>query len=139
MSRRGRANARSERKPPGDDVVTVTVCRGCCCGSTTKHPGIDHTAQVEQLRHLPKEAGRGRLSDCLDACERSNVVVVSPSAAGRRAGARSVWLGGVLDDEATADVVAWVNAGGPGVADSPGVLDLSEFHPSNRTRKTFET
>jgi hypothetical protein len=90
---------------------TLTVCRDCCCGTSRKHPGVDHRAQLERFRAAP---GRLRVSDCLDACAYSNVVVVSPSTAGRAAGARPVWLFGVLDDETEAEVVAWVEAGGPG-------------------------
>lgn len=64
----------------------ITVCRGCCCGSQAKHPDVDHPGQFHQLRDQTG-ASLLRLSDCLDACERSNVMVVTPSPAGRRAGA----------------------------------------------------
>ena len=33
-----------------------------------------------------------RVTDCLDACEHSNVMILSPTAAGRQAGGRPVWL-----------------------------------------------
>lgn len=130
MSRRRRTPA-----PSPADGASVTVCRGCCCGSTTKHPDTDHSAQLERIRAGAGPAGRVRISDCLDACERSNVMVVIPSAAGRRAGARPVWLGEVLDDDATEDVIAWVSSGGPGVSEPPGVLDLYAFSPSTRVRR----
>lgn len=125
MSRRGK----------GPQEPTLTVCRGCCCGRVEKHPGVDHRAQLAALQ----ETGvRVRVVDCLDACERSNVVVVSPSPAGRAAGARPVWLGGVLEGETTAEVAEWVRAGGPGVTDPPGFLDLQVFSPSRRTRAEAE-
>jgi (2Fe-2S) ferredoxin len=117
------------------DGATVTVCRGCCCGSEFKHPDLDHRAQLERIREGVGSAARVRVTDCLDACERSNVMVVSPSAAGRRAGARPVWLGQVLDDDATDDVIDWVTAGGPGVSEPPSVLDLYAFSPSKRVRR----
>ncbi len=79
-----------------------------------------------------------RLSDCLDACADSNVVVVAPSAQGRLAGARPVWLAGVLSAGTTDEVVEWVRAGGPGVADPPGLLDLSVFTPPRRVRQAVE-
>ena len=110
---------------------TLTVCRGCCCGRPEKHPGTDHRAQLEAFRAA---GARVRVVDCLDACERSNVVVVSPTPEGRATGARPVWLGAVLDDDRTADVVRWVDAGGPGVAEPPDFLDLQVFRPSRRVR-----
>jgi (2Fe-2S) ferredoxin len=117
---------------------TVTVCRGCCCGSLAKHPGVDHAAQVDRLRTALGGTAQVRVSDCLDACERSNVVVVSPSTAGRGAGARPTWLGFVLDDDAIVDVAAWVRAGGPGMADQPATLDLYTFNPPRRVRQAAE-
>lgn len=113
---------------------TVTVCRGCCCGTDRKHPGVDHAGQVAALTAGIGDAGRVRVSDCLDACERSNVVVVGPSAEGRRAGARPTWLSGVLHPDTVDDVVAWVRGGGPGVQDPPGILDLSAFAPTRKQR-----
>jgi (2Fe-2S) ferredoxin len=118
--------------------VTVTVCRDCCCGTKRKHPDVDHDAQLNQLREalntepadkgLPDKgdgAGTGRLvvSQCLLACERSNVVVVTPAPGARNGGARPVWLYAVLTAEHTSAVVEWVHAGGPGLAPLPGVLE----------------
>ncbi|KQS59709.1 hypothetical protein ASG36_01245 [Geodermatophilus sp. Leaf369] len=123
------------RRGTGPEEPTLTVCRGCCCGRTEKHPEVDHRAQLSALQAT---GVRVRVVDCLDACERSNVVVVSPSPAGRDAGARPVWLGGVLDVETTTEVAEWVRAGGPGVADPPGFLDLQVFSPSRRTRAEAE-
>lgn len=127
MSRR-----RSPAAPPSG--CTVTVCRGCCCGTDRKHPGVDHAGQVSALVAGLAGSGRVRVTDCLDACERSNVVVVGPSPDGRRAGARPVWLANVLHPETVDEVVAWVQAGGPGVEDPPGLLDLCVFSPSRRAR-----
>jgi len=113
--------------------VTVTVCRDCCCGTKRKHPDVDHDAQLSQLREALKTepadkgegAGTGRLvvSQCLLACERSNVVVVTPAPGARKGGARPVWLYAVLADEQTSAIVEWVRAGGPGLAPLPGVLE----------------
>jgi hypothetical protein len=124
----------------GDDVAgpTVTLCRGCCCGTERKHPGIDHPAQVERLRRDTADAGRVRVSDCLDACAQSTVAVVSPSAAGRAAGGRPVWLLGVLDRATEDEITAWVRAGGPGVVDPPGMLDLRIFTPARRIRSRVD-
>jgi (2Fe-2S) ferredoxin len=110
----------------------VTVCRDCCCGSSTKHPGVDHDAQLDRLRSALPSPHRVRVSECLDVCTQSNVLVVHPAAAARRAGARPVWFGLVVSDPVTDDIVAWVRAGGPGVAPLPPVLELSIVTPAGR-------
>ncbi|MEY9848865.1 (2Fe-2S) ferredoxin domain-containing protein [Streptacidiphilus sp. MAP5-3] len=116
---------------------TVSVCRGCCCG-TPKIPRVDHTAQLADLRRSLAGIGGLRTVDCLDACEHANVIVVQPSPEGRRAGGRPVWLGLVNDLDATADITAWVEQGGPGLADPPAILDLYAFQPSRRVRAALE-
>lgn len=98
--------------------VRVTVCRGCCCGTRRKHPDVDHDRQLDILR----AAGSVRVSDCLNACDRSNVVVVQPATLARPLGARPVWLGGVLDETSLSIVVEWIAAGGPGLAAPPDRL-----------------
>lgn len=114
--------------------VTVTVCRGCCCGTAAKHPDVDHDGQLDQLRDGLAGAAQVRVSDCLDACDRSNVVVVTPSAAGRRAGGRPVWLGEMLEPASTATLARWATAGGPGLADRPQPLDVHYFRPAHGGR-----
>ncbi|MFY1692856.1 hypothetical protein [Plantactinospora sp. WMMB782] len=100
----------------------MTVCRGCCCGSSRKHPEVDHDGQVRRLRTALDGRHRVRTSDCLDVCERSNVVVVNPSPTGRRAGGVPVWLGEVLDDTTLTAVTEWISAGGPGIVGQPAAL-----------------
>ncbi|MEV6425948.1 (2Fe-2S) ferredoxin domain-containing protein [Streptomyces sp. NPDC051662] len=133
MSRRSREAA----IPPGSARPTVTVCRGCCCG-TPKVPRLDHAAQLTDLRRSLADVASVRRTDCLDACERANVVVIQPSAEGRRAGGRPVWLGLVNDPDAAADITTWVKNGGPGLADPPEILDLYAFTPSRRVRRELE-
>ncbi|WP_335937944.1 (2Fe-2S) ferredoxin domain-containing protein [Streptomyces sp. PTD5-9] len=116
---------------------TVSVCRGCCCG-TPKIPDVDHAGQLAGLRRELAEAAAVRVVDCLDACEQADVVVVQPSARGRAAGGRPVWLGLVNDPDAVSDIAAWVRAGGPGLADPPEILDLYAFRPSRRVRRELE-
>ncbi|MGW1800915.1 (2Fe-2S) ferredoxin domain-containing protein [Streptomyces sp. NPDC001984] len=116
---------------------TVTVCRGCCCG-TPKIPGLDHAQQLARLRERLAGQAQVRVSGCLAACEHANIIVLQPSAEGRKAGGRPVWLGLVNDEDATADITAWIEAGGPGLADPPGVLDLYAFSPSRRIRQPLE-
>ncbi|MFH9612972.1 (2Fe-2S) ferredoxin domain-containing protein [Streptomyces pratensis] len=128
MSRRPRKAAVT-----GPSRPTVSVCRGCCCG-TPKIPGVDHAGQLAQLRQSLDGAATVRAVECLDACEHGNVIVVQPSAEGRRAGGRPVWLGLVNDPHAVADIAAWAAEGGPGLADAPEILDLYAFSPSRRIR-----
>ncbi|MFB7600678.1 (2Fe-2S) ferredoxin domain-containing protein [Streptomyces sp. NPDC056160] len=134
MSRRSREATSANA---GAAHCTVTVCRGCCCG-TAKVPGLDHAAQLDQLRSSLAHLARVRVTGCLDACEHANVIVIQPSAAGRAAGGRPVWLGLVNDQDTADDIAAWVEAGGPGLADPPGVLDLYTFSPSRRIRQAVE-
>ncbi|MDQ1723819.1 MAG: hypothetical protein QOG52_847, partial [Frankiaceae bacterium] len=77
-------------------------------------------------------------TDCLDVCEMSNVLIVSPSPAAREAGARAVWLGRVLADSTIDDVVAWAVAGGPGCAEPPVGVEVSSFTPARRVREAGE-
>ncbi|MFG2471610.1 (2Fe-2S) ferredoxin domain-containing protein [Streptomyces canus] len=135
MSRR----ARKTTAPAGAGAArcAVTVCRGCCCG-TAKVPGVDHAGRLAGLRQALAGTAQVRVTGCLDACEQANVIVVQPSAAGRAAGGRPVWLGLVNDPDATEDIAAWISAGGPGLADPPGVLDLYAFVPSRRVRQAVD-
>jgi (2Fe-2S) ferredoxin len=120
-------------KKQKEKTATVTVCRGCCCGRAEKNPGTDHAGQLAALRErLGRE--RVRISECLDVCEQSNVIVVSPAPAGRANGGRPVWLGLIHDADAVADIADWVQAGGPGLAEPPEILDLYRFAPSRRVR-----
>ncbi|MFF9086212.1 (2Fe-2S) ferredoxin domain-containing protein [Streptomyces sp. NPDC014991] len=137
MSKRSRRNASAPAAGAGTARPTVTVCRGCCCG-TPKVPGLDHTAQLRGLREALDGTATVRVTDCLDACERANVVVVQPSPAGRRAGGRPVWLGLVNDPDATADIATWIEGGGPGLTEPPGILDLYAFSPSRRVRAELD-
>jgi len=124
----GKSSRVSEGAEMGGTVpCRVVVCRDCCCGSP-KVTGVDHEAQTARLR----AAVPMRISECLDVCDQANVIVVQPSAAGRAAGARPVWLGLVNDAEATEDIIAWVRSGGPGVAPMPDILDLYACPPPRR-------
>jgi (2Fe-2S) ferredoxin len=115
-------------KKPSDPVpCRVTVCRDCCCGST-KVTGVDHAEQLARLR----QDAPVRISECLDVCDQANVIVVQPSAEGRAAGGRPVWLALVNSRDATEDIAAWVRAGGPGLTPPPPILDLHIFTPPRR-------
>jgi (2Fe-2S) ferredoxin len=104
----------------------IRVCRDCCCGTARKHPEVDHDALVDRLTRGVGALAEVSVTACLLACDRSNVVVVSPSGAGRRVGGRPVWLGEVLDSGTVDAITAWVHAGGPGHADLPADLARHE-------------
>ncbi|MEU3464261.1 (2Fe-2S) ferredoxin domain-containing protein [Streptomyces sp. NPDC006733] len=115
---------------------TLVVCRGCCCGNAGKHPGTDHQGQLDRLRAAAADSG-GRLAlrttDCLGPCDQANIVVVQPSAEGRRKGGRAVWIGFATDDGSTDDILAWVAAGGPGETAPPATLALQIVTPRPAT------
>jgi (2Fe-2S) ferredoxin len=119
----------------GTPGCLVTVCRGCCCGTPGKHPGVDHSGHLARLRTAVADGGRLRQSGCLDLCELSNVVVVGPSAAGRRKGGRTVWFVEILDDGLVRDITDWIRAGGPGLVEPPARLAEHLFAPSRRGRQ----
>lgn len=130
--------SRKRRAPVKSSGPTVTVCRGCCCGTDRKHPDVDHAALLDSLVSGVGASGRVRVSSCLDACEWSNVVVVGPAPERRRAGTKAVWLADMLTGDAIAEVVDWVQRGGPGVEDAPPSLDLAMFSPSRSQRRGEE-
>ncbi|MEU1180240.1 (2Fe-2S) ferredoxin domain-containing protein [Streptomyces sp. NPDC005820] len=116
---------------------TLVVCRGCCCGDARKHPGYDHAWQLERLRAAAAGSDGAlevRTTDCLGPCDQANVVVVQPSAAGRRAGGRPTWVGFASDDDCTDELLAWARAGGPGVAAPPVTLELQFIQPPRDAR-----
>ncbi len=122
----------------GDDVCTLRVCRDCCCGTTAKHPGVDHDGLLDRLESRTRGRARVLRSACLLACDESNVVVVTPSPAGRRRGGRPVWVRRVLDADAVDAITDWVAAGGPGVAPvTPGAA-AGAFAPTSLARGYLE-
>nr|WP_218903250.1 (2Fe-2S) ferredoxin domain-containing protein [Streptomonospora nanhaiensis] len=103
----------------------MVVCRGCCCGTRKKVPGVDHAAQLARLRGLRDGLGRDvpvRTSTCLGVCFQANVVVVQPSSEGRARGGRPVWLGEFTEDRMVDDLQDWIAEGGPGAAPLPEAL-----------------
>ncbi len=87
--------------------ATVLLCRGCCCGTST---GFDHLEQEQALRAAVGD--RVRVVDCLDECDRANVVVVRRPDLPRRE--RDLWLGGVTTERSTAALAGWLVDGGAG-------------------------
>jgi (2Fe-2S) ferredoxin len=104
----------------------LTVCRGCCCGTRKKVPGVDHKAQLARLSAIDDHAARRvpvRTSKCLGICFEANVVVVQPSRQGRAAGGNPVWLGRMTEDRLLEALDDWIFDGGPGIAPLPALLE----------------
>jgi len=131
---------RNRRRPAA--VVSarpvVVVCRGGDCGNRTKHPDLDHPAQLRQLRLGLDGVADVVSSSCLDACEHSNVVVVLPGPDGRDAGGDPVWIGQANDLDTSADIIGWVEDGGPGTAPEPTLVAINAFRPSRLNRHELE-
>ncbi|MCU1389516.1 MAG: hypothetical protein JWL72_2854 [Ilumatobacteraceae bacterium] len=102
--------------------MSVLVCRGCCCGTASKHPGVDHDGHVDRLRTSVEGVAGARLFtvDCLDLCTHSNVVVV-------RARGQRRWFGEMLDDSIVATLGEWLMDGG--TAPLPSNLAMHAFDP----------
>lgn len=104
----------------------LTVCRGCCCGTEKKVPGVDHEGQLARLSAIDDHTARRvpvRTSKCLGICFQANVVVVQPSAQGRAAGGHPVWLGEMTEDGLLEALDDWIFEGGPGLASFPASLE----------------
>jgi len=100
----------------------LTAC-SLCAGETL---GADDPLDGGQLARLVALRDRGTadltLSECLDECERGDVVVARPSRAGRRAAGRPVWFERLAGDERTDELARWLERGGPGCAPMPEAL-----------------
>lgn len=111
--------------PDPSDARTRPGLTACSlCAGETLGPGdplaVGQLARLEQLR----DRGLADLttSECLDECDRGDVVVARPSRIGRRCGGRPVWFERLAGDAATADLARWLELGGPGVAEVPDGL-----------------
>lgn len=107
---------------PTERGPRVRMCRGCCCGTIRKLPDVDHSAIAQILENEIGPASDLVTSDCLWACEHSNVVVVNPAPTARRTGARAAWITEVNTLERAHTLAEWVRAGGPGKAELPAEL-----------------
>ena len=129
--RPGTTGPRDDLPPPDWDVL---VCRGCCCGSPAKHRRTDHEGQLGDLQEASAAGGGTRVlvADCLDRCEDSNVVLLRPSRAAKRGGARPIWLGGVLTPAQTELLCGWLRRGGPAAGPAPRPLLGLRLRPARR-------
>lgn len=107
--------------PDHDPVPGLTACS--LCAGETLGAGDTDGGQLARLHGLADDGvARLTLVECLDQCERGDVVVARPTARCRRAGARAVWFERLAGDDATAELAAWLRLGGPGAAPVPEPL-----------------
>ncbi|MEV0894614.1 hypothetical protein [Promicromonospora sp. NPDC050262] len=112
--------APAERLAESPGLTACSLCAGETLGDLDPLPG----GQLARLRILQaKGVARLTLSECLDECNRGDVVVARPTAAGRASGARPVWFQRLAGDRVTDALGAWLGGGGPGLAQLPAELD----------------
>lgn len=100
----------------------LTAC-ALCAGETLE--GVDplpggQRARLDRL--VADGVTRVTYVECLDECERGDVVVARPSAAQRARGTGPVWLERIAGDALTAELERWLRAGGPGACPVPMAL-----------------
>jgi hypothetical protein len=107
----------------------VLVCRGGHCGDEKEHKDLDHEAQVRSLEGAAKDVGgRVVVTKCLDACGKSNVVVL-------KSGAEAVWLSRINREKHTLAVCDVIS----GRADVlPEKLAKRRFDPKRKQEKTAD-
>ncbi len=115
----------SPAAPPDLGLPGLTAC-SLCAGETLADGGpldVPRAEQLERWRRLAADGvARVAFVECLDECERGDVVVARPSGACRSAGATPVWFEQVAGDGPVAEVAGWLRSGGPGAAAVPGPL-----------------
>lgn len=87
---------------------TVLVCRGCCCGTERRLPGVEHERHLDRLRADADGVAQVRVVDCLGPCERANVVEI-------RRGTDRTWLGQINTDRQIDSLVTWLRSADTGL------------------------
>lgn len=115
------------------DRVRLNACRECWAGD-----GYELVGRVPLCGLGDREDVQTRSIECFDVCEGDSVAVVQPTAAGRRAGGRPVWLRDTHDPDVVDALAEWIGAGGPGIADEPDLVAIHAFTPPRRVRTEHE-
>lgn len=107
---------------PAESTPGLTAC-SLCAGETLGERDSLPGGQLSRLQRLQAHgAARLTLSECLDECNRGDVVIARPSATGRANGAKPVWFQRLAGEQATAPLARWLQGGGPGLAPLPDEL-----------------
>jgi len=105
--------------PPARPLPGLTAC-SLCSGETLGDGDPAPGGQLGRLRRLAADGvARLTLVECLDECERGDVVVARPSAPCREAGAAPTWFERLAGERATAELRGWLADGGPGASPLP--------------------
>lgn len=100
-------------------LTACSLCAGETLGQDDPLPG----GQMARLRAVAaRGAARLTLVECLDECERGDVVVARPSSTCRKAGALPVWFERLAGDRSTDALESWLRQGGPGARAVPADL-----------------
>ena len=112
----------TRRRRAARDVPGLTAC-ALCAGETLADGDPLDGGQRARLDRLAA-CGAARLTyvDCLDECERGDVVVARPSPVQRADGAGPVWFERLAGDALTAELEQWLADGGPGAIPVPEAL-----------------
>jgi predicted metal-binding protein len=87
-------------------TASILVCRGCCCGSRTKHPGVNHEADLRRICEAALAGGvRVRVTGCLGVCSASNLAVVRSQEGPAR------WIGGLHQRHVLRALLRWIADG----------------------------
>lgn len=112
----------TEAPRPGSDRPGLTAC-ALCAGETLGDGDPLDGGQRARLDRLAA-CGVARLTyvDCLDECERGDVVVARPAPRWRADGVGPVWFERLAGEVLTGELEQWLADGGPGARPVPGAL-----------------
>lgn len=100
----------------------VTAC-SLCAGETLGDGASGRDRQLARLGRLSEEGlARVTFVECLDRCERGDVVVARPSVVGRARGGSPVWFERLAGEPADDALRTYLREGGPGIGDVPHAL-----------------
>ena len=115
---------------PRPGLTACSLCAGETLGARDPRDG----GQLARLREIEARGLAGlTLSECLDRCERGDVVVVRPRPGRSRRDARPTWFERLAGDEPTRELADRLAAGGPGEAEVPAGLRRLRIR-TDRTR-----
>jgi hypothetical protein len=112
-----------------DVLLSVLICRGCCCGT---QDDVEHDRHLATIRAATiAVGGRVKITNCIGPCDRKNVVVVRTRRHADRWTAR--YFGAVGDTEVAA-LTDWLAAGSTHEAEPAELSDVCFTWPIPRPR-----